>query len=446
MAKIDNVQNVSISTSRGITSVGNIENVVTDNSQFTEERRPSSRIDSHDRVATDKAEERERQGSNDSMPRSKESRVSVDLNDAPLYNHQYTGGEPGRSVDLQILVSEEQQNGQTVLSYELRAADPSLGLNFASYGPVFLRCDPFRYFTDLICKIEGLASPDATKRVVAEKQLDAIGAQLGDQLLPTELTRVLWSLRERVKTIQILSDEPWIPWELLRLRSPEDGILAPFLGESFAITRWLRGVPECFSLPMNRVALVAPEVPELRNAVGECEFIMSLGSERRTVSRIEARYIRVVEALASGGYDGWHFIGHGISKGNNPSQWALQLEAFEELSQRDLHGEARRLGGARPLVFLNGCRTGRGAQSLTGIGGWAQEFLVAGAGAFVGSHWAVPDSEARAFAEAFYRFFISGMPGGEAARRARCEIRESFPGSPTWLAYTVFAHPLASCS
>ncbi|HSN88522.1 MAG TPA: CHAT domain-containing protein, partial [Thermoanaerobaculia bacterium] len=66
-----------------------------------------------------------------------------------------------------------------------------------------------------------------------------------------------------------------------------------------------------------------------------------------------------------------------------------------------------------------------------------------GAGAFIGPYWSVRDQAAGSFARAFYRELLTGEPIGEAARRARLEVREKHPGNPTWLAYTVYADPLA---
>lgn len=79
--------------------------------------------------------------------------------------------------------------------------------------------------------------------------------------------------------------------------------------------------------------------------------------------------------------------------------------------------------------------------SLTGIGGWATKFLSAGAGAFIGAYWSVYDQAAHDFAKAFYQQLLSGETVGKAAQVARAQIKPG--GDPTWLAYTVFAHPLA---
>jgi CHAT domain-containing protein len=93
-------------------------------------------------------------------------------------------------------------------------------------------------------------------------------------------------------------------------------------------------------------------------------------------------------------------------------------------------------------VFLNACQIGRSVMSLTDIGGWASQFVRAGAGAFVGAYWSIYDKPACDFAQAFYGRMLAGMPIGRAAREARAEIKSA--GDPTWLAYTVFADPLAT--
>jgi CHAT domain-containing protein len=99
------------------------------------------------------------------------------------------------------------------------------------------------------------------------------------------------------------------------------------------------------------------------------------------------------------------------------------------------------LGASKPFVFLNACQIGRSAMSLTDIGGWAKGFLSAGASAFIGAYWSVYDQSAYDFAKAVYSYLLAGMPIGKAVQQARAVIKSA--GDPTWLAYTVFADPLA---
>jgi len=51
------------------------------------------------------------------------------------------------------------------------------------------------------------------------------------------------------------------------------------------------------------------------------------------------------------------------------------------------------------VVFINACQVGRSGMAMTGIGGWANRFVQAGAGAFIGAYWSVIDEPAFDFAK-----------------------------------------------
>ena len=125
-----------------------------------------------------------------------------------------------------------------------------------------------------------------------------------------------------------------------------------------------------------------------------------------------------------------HFAGHNaftdeagslISLDGGPLRpgdlsYARQKRAFEAVS---------------PLVFLNGCRTAGEIPGFTQMNGWAKEFMGAGAGAFIGSLWAVRSSSARMFAEEFYSALVRDrQPLGVASLRARQAIAAD-EGDPT---------------
>ena len=91
--------------------------------------------------------------------------------------------------------------------------------------------------------------------------------------------------------------------------------------------------------------------------------------------------------------------------------------------------------------MLNACQSGREGLQLTGVGGFAQAFLTAGAGMFVGTLWSVVDKPARIFVEALYGALIDGKTLGEAATIARAE--SSKVEASSWLAYAVYGDPLS---
>ena len=267
---------------------------------------------------------------------------------------------------------------------------------------------------------------------------------LFEKLLPADLQVILWQLRDRIKVVQVESEEPWIPWELCKLQGREDGrvVEGPFLCEAFAMTRWLPGIGFKPTLSLKNMALVLPRDSGLPMATSEGEYVSSLAGRGRQVDRVPATFLDLRAALAKGEYDGWHFTGHGGFRAPDPNRSAMLLENREELTPEDLGGVVSNLGLARPLVFLNACQIGRSALSLTDIGGWAAQFLRAGAAAFVGAYWSVYDQAAHDFARAFYGRLLAGLSIGQAAQEARAAIKPL--GDPTWLAYTVFADPLAT--
>ena len=106
--------------------------------------------------------------------------------------------------------------------------------------------------------------------------------------------------------------------------------------------------------------------------------------------------------------------------------------------------QTRGLATASPLVFFNACRTAGEIPGLMQMMGWAKQFMGAGAGAFLGSLWAVRSSSARAFADAFYQALVTDQaPLGDASLLARQAIRGD-DGDPTWLAYTIYGNPSAT--
>ncbi len=62
------------------------------------------------------------------------------------------------------------------------------------------------------------------QRQNAALNLAAKGSAMFERpLLPQDLQVLLWDLRERIKTVRIVSDESLIPWELCKLSGKENG-------------------------------------------------------------------------------------------------------------------------------------------------------------------------------------------------------------------------------
>ncbi len=345
-----------------------------------------------------------------------------------------------------LVLNVHQKGSETALSltFQLRIQHSRLGLGVFEerYESIETSTSPQAYLASLFEHIEELPIDGADN---VEARLAGIGVDLAEKLLPEKLRERLWTLRDAkpAPSLLLISNALWIPWELFKLRDPDEHSLrpqGPFLVEAFALTRWIEGRPQTLELPLQRMALVVPDDWRLDDATREAERIHDLDSQ---VTDIPATYTELLEALASGDFDGWHFSGHSMLSHDHADLQQLILEDDASLTATDLADRARGLGKTHPWVFLNACNTARSGFHLTGLGGLAQAFLRAGAGAFLGTNWALFDQGASDFAIACYEYFYAGRSLGEAVRRARVWFGKKNPGDPRRLAYAAFGHPLA---
>ena len=358
---------------------------------------------------------------------------------------EHGAADPAAERSLRLIVRARATPEGSKLVFQIEVLPPIEGVgSLESFESKVLKREPIQYFKDLFRDVESMAGPEA------EEILASFGAGLYEELIPERLAARLWAIRDQVETFHVNSDESWIPWELMKLSSPDGtSVDRLFLAERFVLTRWLpveRYSPEQ-EISVRKLAAVVPRDSGLAWSRNEREMLQALEGPRREVKEIRpARFTQVLDALGAGNYDAWHFSGHGSAWRGRSNQWSIELEGDDVLKADHLNYRGRGLGAARPLVFVNTCSSAPGEVQLTCVGGLVAGFLRKGAGAYLGTHWAVPDRQAAFFAEQFYQSYFQGQATlGEAVRRARLAVRNQFPGDPTWLAYTVFAHPRARC-
>ena len=364
-------------------------------------------------------------------------RVSARKQHHGLLRQSFESGSGLPAAQLFIRVPDPEQPRLLIFELALRSLLPSAASE--AFDPVKLGRGPREFRKDLIEDIESTIPSDQEWREIAARRLQSKGATLFG-LLPESLRARLAALRHGSISLQLVCEEIYLPWELLLLSDPDnEPEVTCFLAEAFAVTRWTGGAVQRLSFDFSRVAVVAYESDgDIKVQEEVDDLVALLGSAR--VELIRPRHQDVRAALASGAFDAWHFVGHGISRAEDADRWELELEEGQVLRPEDLR-DMPEFGLRRPWVFLNACASGLAGESLTGPSGWAVQCLEAGAGIFVGTHWSVPGQEARRFARALYQSFLLGRPLGEAVREARLQVQKTFPGSPTWLAYTVYGHP-----
>jgi hypothetical protein len=289
-------------------------------------------------------------------------------------------------------------------------------------------------------------------------ELRAYGSQLFNELIPLEVQQALWAHRDSIDSIQVYSEEPFIPWELVHVKEPGTtglGLETHFLGQ-MGMVRWHYGVkrpPQALRIRKGKARYVIPSYPVPRYVLREAEQEARFLKQRFAATAVAPEPDKVRDLLSRpGSFDLLHFACHGQADAKNIAQARLLMqgrmvrrEYVEESLSATVVKEYANLGrdqGYAPVVVLNACQVGREGYQLTGTGGFAQAFLAAGAGAFIGTLWSVGDSPARTFTETFYKALLDNSTIAAATIKAR-RAAESSGKDATWLAYVVYGHPHA---
>jgi hypothetical protein len=302
-----------------------------------------------------------------------------------------------------------------------------------------------------------------------ERRIRNLGYKLWDDLIPPELKLYYDYARKRHQwqsaiaagqrwSLLVQSNEPDIPWELVRPYSDgPDCWEEDFWCQTFHFARWLLKRPDSpesvVPLPRLRLRTLAAIVPtcypELKAVPEEHKLLRDLIARYRLTDRSPQRATEpaVIALLETGGFDWLHVITHGDFFAQSAlHSSAIGLDDNQWLASSAITGPRIRsvLRNHRPAIILNACHVGREQPSLSGAAGWVTQFVGSGAGMLVAPLWSVNDEFALRFSEVFYAALLHpDRPAtvAEAMWQARNAIRQ--PDDPTWLAYSLFAHPNA---
>lgn len=258
----------------------------------------------------------------------------------------------------------------------------------------------------------------------------------------------------RFVSVQIITDEPCVPWELMRLRDPEraPGVAAEFLGIRHSVGRWLASESAAMrqSITVRKVAVAASDYQNVAAISGKLHWA---ARERELMvgtyhaDSVPLRSDAVLDFLEDGRVQAVHFACHGEMSVSDPDASLLVMED----TPNDLKplAVARSevcdgLGSEHPLVFLNACEVGGAAASLSLIAGFPAAFLYAGAALLVSPLWAVNDAHACTIAEEFYSE-VFAAPGGKTMGEVLRDLRQRWKDEKhlTFLAYVLYGDPLA---
>ena len=264
--------------------------------------------------------------------------------------------------------------------------------------------------------------------------LKAIGVDLWKEMVPAAVRDQFWQIRDDIRAFTIATDHDAVPWEILHpLDADHD---EGFLVERVPVLRRTYGQQRSATIGLRDARFVVSQ-RRPTGAQDEADAIRAvIGGDQGFITSVD----QLLAHIADGRCGALHFACHntfdaaGSRIDMDGGPFVPELLAVAEAT--------RQLAGTSPLVFLNACRTAGATPSFTRTLGWAQRFMAAGAGAFVGTLWDVRTESSAQFATAFYESLASGATLGDATRAARTARRPEML-DPTWLAYTVYGDPFA---
>ena len=283
------------------------------------------------------------------------------------------------------------------------------------------------------------------------------GKELFDSL-PTRCKQMFLKLADEHKqhaTMLIVSQEPYIPWELMiPNRHPPDGNLeVQSLGATYSIGRWVLN-DEYFPPPTKIIIknsyVIAPVyvgAKALDAASDEAKFVC----ENFFGVKIEPADPLTLEAtVMEGNRNLLHFACHGASNVGGIGQQVLELQdgaSIDSTIVNGMPGLVSGVGKGKPLVFLNACTVGQPVLAFSGVGGFANTFLGLGASAVIAPLWNVDDGIAKEIAVDFYRT-LKDDPNRHLADiirdiRSRAYQTGTTRGRDTYAAYCFYGDPSA---
>lgn len=291
------------------------------------------------------------------------------------------------------------------------------------------------------------ASPEALRRRVISFA-EGFGSELYQRYAPDAFKDVYRTLNADGGTlsIQITSNSPLIPWELMRPESADaDG---GFLGFTHRVARW---APRETAAQLDRpgdavqfdgVAMVAPHYSGAANLPFQQAEMDALQKIRGFASE-PGDYLSFEKLLKERPRQFIHFSGHGQvsddAAGEPVFSILLEDEAVDPTTWRRISMSDSR--ERRPFYFFNACDTGGARVSAGFVRGWGATVLASGASGFIGGMWPLVDRSAAEFAADFYGLLDARIESepvyvADLLRDVRRKFLET--GDPTFLAYTYY--------
>jgi hypothetical protein len=279
---------------------------------------------------------------------------------------------------------------------------------------------------------------------------EGFGTQLWNRV-PRMFRDVYWALwdhYQRPLTFQFITNEPNLPWELMRPVREDESEIHPPLALKHPVARWLEDFDGYMrnQVPPGGVFTIAPNYKTVSRQLPRAQTESAMLIQHFAAQSIPGTRAAVTKLLETLPPDApvalLHFAGHGQFMRTATTESSIKLEDGA-LTASEVGRPEVKLGKAcRTLVFLNACDTGAVGTIFGEVGGWAAAFLSRQFGGFIAPLWSVEDDDAAIVADELLKGIITEQqPIGEVLRALRAKHGST---SPTFYSYLYYGDVTAS--
>jgi hypothetical protein len=149
---------------------------------------------------------------------------------------EYTFPPADLNLNVQLISSGNEHS----LLFSLFSSRGLIRYNNKKFGKVTFTEEPKEKMQEIYDELSKMAREDLSsdEQADAELRLCSIGNDLWETVIPKELKDEYWHFSSRVRSLLITSDEPWIPWEIIKPYNDNHDD-EPFWCQKFAVSRWL---------------------------------------------------------------------------------------------------------------------------------------------------------------------------------------------------------------
>lgn len=285
------------------------------------------------------------------------------------------------------------------------------------------------------------------KRGQHRQRIEGFGERLWKRA-PPEFHAAYWALvdhHKRPLAIQFISDDPHLPWELMRPSRP--GEKHDPIALTHAVARWIGSYEGWLHnrLPAGEMLVMAPRYSQLAAKLTQAEDTAKQVLDNASVKGYAARplagtrdaLLALLEQPPAAPVALLYFTGHGLFNEQAPSASAIKLEKGESLAADEVDRDEIALGRRDgTVVFFNACEVGATGGAIGEVGGWAGALLARRFRAFIAPLWAVDEEDAsKATLELIEQMVVQRQPIGAALRDLRARHGAV---SPTFYSYILY--------